>query len=91
MPVIFKIHVSFPSLIHVSLAVKQKVAAKKSAEFFSPKSFVDGFVNNALGVAGFVQTAAKADDAFEARMAREAALAAKVKAAKERKAKGMSE
>ena len=35
-------------------------------------------MNNGLGVIGFVQTASKADDAFHARMEREAALAAKV-------------
>ena len=28
---------------------------KKSAEFFSPMSFVEGVVNNGLGVVGFVQ------------------------------------
>ena len=39
---------------------------------------MEGVVNNGLGVIGFVQTASKADDAFNARMEREAALAAKV-------------
>ena len=68
------------------IQVKPKAAAtKKPSTFFSPMSFAEGVVNNALGVVGFVATAAKADDAFEARMAREAALAAKVQAAKEKK------
>lgn len=62
------------------------VAKEKSAEFFSPKSFLDGVVNNGLGVVGFVQVALKADDEFDARMKREAELAAKVEAA--RKARG---
>lgn len=59
--------------------------AKKSATFFSPQSFADGIVNNALGVVGFVSTAAKADDAFDERMKRETALAAKVEANKAKK------
>jgi len=63
------------------------VPAKKPATFFSPASFVEGVVNNAAGVVGFVTVAAsKADDEFEARMKREAELAAKVAAAKAAKA-----
>jgi aerobic-type carbon monoxide dehydrogenase small subunit (CoxS/CutS family) len=36
-------------------AVMTKDKVKPSATFFSPKSFVDGFTNNAFGVVGFVQ------------------------------------
>jgi hypothetical protein len=60
------------------------VAKKGAAEFFSPKSFVEGIVNNGLGVVGFVQVALKADDEFDARMKREADLAAKVEAARKK-------
>ena len=56
---------------------------KKSATFFSPQSFVDGFVNNAVGVVGFATTAtSKADDEYAKRIAREQALAEKVAARK---------
>eukprot|EP00607_Mallomonas_marina_P008485 CAMPEP_0182416932 /NCGR_PEP_ID=MMETSP1167-20130531/1335_1 /TAXON_ID=2988 /ORGANISM="Mallomonas Sp, Strain CCMP3275" /LENGTH=194 /DNA_ID=CAMNT_0024590125 /DNA_START=74 /DNA_END=658 /DNA_ORIENTATION=- len=60
---------------------------KKSATFFSPKSFVDGVVNNGLGVIGFVGAVADADDEFSQRMAKEKALAEKVAAAKAAKNK----
>jgi len=56
--------------------------AKKPAKFFSPQSFVDGVVNNAAGVVGFVTVAAKVDDEFEIRMKKEKELEAKVAAAK---------
>lgn len=58
-------------------------AAKEKAAFFSPKSLYDGFVNNALGVAGFVGAVTSADEEFQARMAKEAALKAKVEAKKQ--------
>merc|ERR1719453_2305235 len=51
----------------VSDAAKQK----ETAAFFSPKSFVDGFTNNALGIVGFVRDGAEADPEFELRMERE--------------------
>ena len=60
--------------------------AKKPATFFTPASFVEGIVNNAAGVVGFVTVAAKVDDEFETRMKKEAELAAKVAAAKAAKA-----
>eukprot|EP01036_Dinobryon_divergens_P026727 gene26727-35407_t len=70
----------------VRISVKPKPETKKKpSQFFSPASFVEGVVNNGLGVIGFVQTASKADDAFNARMEREAALAAKVAANKAKK------
>lgn len=63
----------------------QKAPEKAPSKFFSPASFVEGVVNNGLGVVGFVQVALKADDEFNARMKREAELAAKVEAAKKAK------
>ena len=54
----------------------------KPSEFFSPKSFAEGVVNNGLGVVGFVRQAMKADDAFEARMERERLLQEKLAARK---------
>eukprot|EP00600_Ochromonadales_sp_CCMP1393_P009167 CAMPEP_0174973660 /NCGR_PEP_ID=MMETSP0004_2-20121128/11370_1 /TAXON_ID=420556 /ORGANISM="Ochromonas sp., Strain CCMP1393" /LENGTH=168 /DNA_ID=CAMNT_0016224143 /DNA_START=94 /DNA_END=600 /DNA_ORIENTATION=+ len=44
---------------------------KKPAKFFSPASFMEGVVNNGLGVVGFVTKALDADDEFDARMERE--------------------
>ena len=64
--------------------------SKKSSGFFSPQSFVDGIVNNGLGVVGFVKEGAQAGDEFSVRMDREAKLAAIVarkKAEKEASAK----
>ena len=64
--------------------------SKKSSGFFSPQSFVDGVVNNGLGVVGFVKEGAQASDEFSVRMDREAKLAAIVarkKAEKEDSAK----
>lgn len=49
--------------------------SKRSSSFFSPQSFVDGVVNNGLGVVGFVAEGAKAGDEFSVRMEREAKLA----------------
>jgi len=49
--------------------------SRKSSGFFSPQSFVDGVVNNGLGVVGFVAEGAKAGDEFSVRMEREAKLA----------------
>jgi hypothetical protein len=56
--------------------------------FFSPKSFVDGFTNNVLGMVGLVTEGAASDDDFQVRMDRERDLAAKVAAKKA--AKGAS-
>ena len=59
---------------------------KGPSKFFSPASFVEGVVNNGLGVVGFVAEGAKADDEFSVRMEREqklAELVAKRKAEKE--------
>jgi ferredoxin len=55
---------------------------KDSPKFFSPKSFADGFVNNALGLVGFAKAVIDADEEFNARMKREAELAKKVAEAK---------
>jgi len=44
---------------------------KKKAVFFSPRSLVDGLMNNALGMAGFAKDAFGADPDFEVRMERE--------------------
>jgi len=44
---------------------------KKKAAFFSPKSLVDGFMNNAFGMVGFAKDAYAADPEFEVRMNRE--------------------
>lgn len=80
-------------------------ATKKSAEFFSPMSFVEGVVNNGLGVVGFVQKGLQvrifafqiififiqADDEFDSRMKREADLAARVEARKRSKHAGESQ
>jgi ferredoxin len=55
-------------------------AAKKPSKFFSPASFAEGIINNGLGVVGFVAKGIAADDEFEARMKREAELAAKLEA-----------
>lgn len=55
---------------------------EKSAAFFSPKSFVDGVINNGIGVVGFVSAVAKADDEYSQRIEKEKAMANKVAAAK---------
>jgi ferredoxin len=58
---------------------------KKNAGFFTPASFVEGVVNNGLGVVGFVDKCSKADAGFDERMERErklAELVAKKKAQK---------
>ncbi len=60
---------------------------RQKATFFSPQSFLDGVVNNGVGVVGFITEAVKVDDEFEERMKREAKLAAKVEAAKRAKNK----
>jgi ferredoxin len=59
-----------------------KEVKEKPAKFFTPKSFAEGVVNNALGVYGFVTVAAKADDEFNERMRKEKELEEKVKARK---------
>ena len=60
---------------------------KKPSTFFSPASFVEGVVNNGLGVVGFINEGRKADDEFSVRMEREAKIAALVEAQKKQKAK----
>eukprot|EP01036_Dinobryon_divergens_P059007 gene59007-78733_t len=72
------------------ITVKPEKEIKKSATFFSPKSFVDGFTNNALGVAGLVAAITNADDEFNQRMAKEKEFADKVAAAKAAKAAGQN-
>jgi hypothetical protein len=62
-----------------------KVEEEKKPAFFSPQSFLDGIVNNGLGVVGFVAEAVNVDDEFKARMEKEKRLAAKVEAAKQAK------
>lgn len=48
----------------------------------------DGVWNNALGMVGFVGQMKRADDQFQARLARERALAAKVAAKRAAEAAG---
>ena len=76
----------------VTITVKEIIKAPEKApsKFFSPKSFVEGVVNNGLGVVGFVKVALEADDEFTARMKKEAILAEKVAAAKKAKQEGRS-
>jgi len=57
-------------------------AAIKSSKFFSPRSFLDGVWNNALGIVGFVGKMTAADKQYQGRIAREQALAEKVRLAK---------
>lgn len=47
---------------------------QEKAAFFSPKSIADGFMNNALGMAGFAQESAGADPDFQVRIERERAI-----------------
>ncbi|CAJ1335235.1 unnamed protein product [Effrenium voratum] len=47
---------------------------QEKAAFFSPKSFLDGVVNNGLGVFGFVKEGLAADPDFQVRMEREKAV-----------------
>lgn len=68
--------------IQISIKPALEKPKKESAAFFSPKSLADGFMNNALGLVGFVGKGIKADDEFKARMQREADLAAKLAAKK---------
>jgi hypothetical protein len=67
------------------IQVPEKGEKKKPSKFFSPASFVEGIVNNGVGVFGFVSEALKADDEFQKRMEKEKALAAKVAAEKAKK------
>lgn len=57
-------------------------ASIKSSKFFSPRSFLDGVWNNALGMVGFVGQIQKADKQYKARLERERQIAEKVKLAK---------
>eukprot|EP01039_Chlorochromonas_danica_P007385 gene7385-8168_t len=60
------------------IQVPEKGEKARPAKFFTPASFVEGIINNGVGVIGFVKESLKADDAFEKRMERERKLAAKV-------------
>ena len=73
---------SRPSVGNTLKITVKPVASKEPAKFFSPKSFADGFVNNALGMVGFAKAVIEADEEFNARMKREAELAEKVAEAK---------
>ena len=66
----------------IKIAEEEAKNKKKSAEFFSPQSFLDGIINNSIGVIGFIKEARKVDDAFEKRMEKEKLLAEKVAAEK---------
>ena len=63
-------------------------ATIKSSKFFSPRSFLDGVWNNALGMVGFVGQMRRADDQFQQRLAREKAIAERAKALKSSKEAG---
>ena len=52
-------------------------AAVSSSKFFSPRSFLDGVWNNFLGMVGFVGQMRKAEKQYQARLAREKAIADK--------------
>lgn len=58
---------------------------KEKAKFFSPQSFLDGVINNGLGVVGFVTEAAKVNDEFKERMEREQKLQQKIEEKKRQK------
>ncbi len=73
---------SVPAGTKFSVKVKPE-DQKPKAKFFSPQSFLDGVVNNGLGVVGFIAEGAKVDDAYKARIEKEAALAARVAARKQ--------
>jgi hypothetical protein len=66
----------------LAVTLRELKPEEKKAVFFSPKSLADGFFNNAAGVVGFASTAAKVDESFEQRMAREKQLAEKLAAVK---------
>jgi ferredoxin len=58
------------------------VKSKKASGFYSAASFRDGFLNNAIGVVGFVKEGIAEEDNFKVRMEREKELLAKVAAKK---------
>ncbi|RYY70019.1 hypothetical protein EON63_23025 [archaeon] len=67
------------------LYVPDKEKRKKPSTFFTPASFMEGVVNNGIGVIGFIAEAVGGVDAeFSRRMEREKALAEKVKREKEK-------
>jgi hypothetical protein len=71
-----------------NIKVREVASAKNGkapSTFFSPASFVEGVVNNGLGVVGFVAEGVKAKEEFGVRMDREAEIAAKVEEIKRRK------
>lgn len=79
---------SSSSVLQISVSPKtaeDSASSKKPSKFFSPASFVEGVINNGLGVVGFVMEAKKVDNSFEQRMAKEKALLEKVAAEKARK------
>jgi len=51
---------------------------KEKAKFFSPQSFLDGVINNGLGVVGFITESAKVDGEFNERMEREKKIQEKI-------------
>mmetsp|Transcript_23100 Transcript_23100/g.47888 ORF Transcript_23100/g.47888 Transcript_23100/m.47888 type:complete len:217 (+) Transcript_23100:173-823(+) len=59
------------------------VKSKKASGFFSAQSFRDGFVNNALGMVGFVTEGAKEDENFDHRMTEEERIKEMVRRKKE--------
>lgn len=84
---------TIPSSSSVSITIKppKKQAEhdeKEPTKFFTPKSFMDGIVNNGLGVVGFLKVGMKADAEFEERMRKEKELAEKVAAKKAAKDAG---
>ena len=67
---------------------KGMIKSKKSSRFFSVRSFVDGWVNNILGMIGFVKTSATEGKNFRDRLDGEDEVARLVA---ERKAKRLAE
>lgn len=61
----------------------QEAEKKKPSKFFSPASFVEGVINNGLGVIGFLKEAKKVDSAYERRIQREKELQERVAARKQ--------
>lgn len=69
--------------LRVTVRPAAETEKKKPAKFFSPASFVEGVINNGLGVVGFVTEALNVDDEFEERMRREQEQQAKLAARKQ--------
>ena len=69
------------------------VTTKKSSRFYSLRSILDGWINNILGMVGFVRTSAAEGKNFKVRIDREAEIAELVaakKAAKKKREKEMA-